>query len=235
MIDKATHYSFFSITASKRLSETHKRMVHLQLNTMDTQTIFEKVYDMVEQYKNEPYVEMEMRLGKYNGKMFDTNIGKENFEKILGGLTKYNGWEEKHVSEVEVYYIDKLGIRLTIDEKLNTEKCVRKTNIKNEDFRHFKTSPYDLRFSISREVPMARPTDDFDKTRVKKRHSFVRKNLSIDMTVVSGDCDDKDSEDPYVYQVELEIINPKEVDSKNKLFNIIHKITDVLKILPEDK
>ena len=47
---------------------------------MDTATIFNTVKEHVRQYKDVENVEMEMRLGKFNGTFFDTNIGKEKYD-----------------------------------------------------------------------------------------------------------------------------------------------------------
>ena len=70
-----------------------------------------------------------------------------------------------------------------------------------------------------------------DRKRTKTRHSFIRKNLSIDMTISSGDNAYMDSEEEASYQIELEIINPKEVDSIYKFFNILNKVNDVSKLV----
>ena len=70
-----------------------------------------------------------------------------------------------------------------------------------------------------------------DRKRTKIRHSFVRKNLSIDMTISSGDNVDMDSEEEASYQIELEIVKPGYVDSVYKLFNIINKVADLVKIM----
>jgi hypothetical protein len=59
----------------------------------------------------------------------------------------------------------------------------------------------------------------------------VRKNLSIDMTISSGDNVDMDSEEEASYQIELEIVKPGDVDSVYKLFNIINKVADLVKIM----
>ena len=69
-----------------------------------------------------------------------------------------------------------------------------------------------------------------DMKKTKRRMSFIRKNLSIDMTVVEGDVEDLDTEDPNSYQVELEIIDPSLVKDDNELFNILHKVKDVFNI-----
>jgi hypothetical protein len=40
-----------------------------------------------------------------------------------------------------------------------------------------------------------------------------------------------DSEEEASYQIELEIVNPKEVDSIYKFFNILQKINDLSKLV----
>jgi hypothetical protein len=76
---------------------------------------------------------------------------------------------------------------------------------------------------------------DMDKKKTKKRVSFFRKNLSIDMTIVSGDSHDMDSEDPMSYQVEFEILDLERVKTKDDLFKILHKINDVFIMLGTNK
>ena len=73
-----------------------------------------------------------------------------------------------------------------------------------------------------------------DSVRYKKRISFIRKNLSIDMTVVTGDPTDLDCEDESQYQIELEIIDPTKVKDDIELYNIIYKIFDILKIIEDN-
>jgi hypothetical protein len=51
------------------------------------------------------------------------------------------------------------------------------------------------------------------------------------MTISSGDNADMDSEEEASYQIELEIVNPKEVDSIYKFFNILQKINDLSKLV----
>jgi hypothetical protein len=85
---------------------------------------------------------------------------------------------------------------------------------------------------MSRELPTSKPdNEDADRMIEKYRRSYIRKNLSIDMTIISGDSTDMDDEDGKKYQVELEIIDPSMVEDEPKLFNIVHKVFDVLKIL----
>lgn len=194
---------------------------------MDTKSITEKVKDLFELHKNEEHIEVEIRLGKHNGSFFDTNVRKETFEKVLKGLKKYNGWEDSKTTTTDVYYDDTNGIRISSDENASEQVMVQKINVVKEDF---KFEPLDVRFSISREIPTFGQYD-MDRKRSKLRHSFVRKNLSIDMTISSGDNVDMDSEDASSYQIELEIVKPSDVTSQDQLFNILHKINDLSKLI----
>lgn len=203
---------------------------------MEVQKVCDKIYPLVLKHKNEPHIELEMRLGKFNGKMFDTNVGKQTFDKVMAGLQKYTGWEKIIGTEHEVFYNESSGVRISIDEATGTEVIVRKERVKIEDFKKMKKTPYDVRFSISKEIPLPVDTDrDMDKKKTKKRISFIRKNLSIDMTICISDSCDMDSEDPMVYQIEFEIIDPTRIESRDEMFNIIHKISDVFKLLDTNK
>ena len=203
---------------------------------MEVQKVCDKIYPLVLKHKNEPHIELEMRLGKFNGKMFDTNVGKLTFDKVMAGLQKYMGGGKIIGTEHEVFYNESSGVRISIDEATGTEVIVRKERVKIEDFKKMKKTPYDVRFSISKEIPLPVDTDrDMDKKKTKKRISFIRKNLSIDMTICISDSCDMDSEDPMVYQIEFEIIDPTRIESRDEMFNIIHKISDVFKLLDTNK
>ena len=105
---------------------------------------------------------------------------------------------------------------------------IQKINVLKEDFTG---SPTDMRFSVSREIPTWGEYE-MDRKRTKTRHSFGRKNLSIDMTISSGDAVDMDSEEECSYQIEFEIVDPKQVKSRDEFFNIIHKVNDLSKLIP---
>jgi hypothetical protein len=198
---------------------------------MDTQTIFDTVKDLIFQSRDTPGLEIEMRLGKMNGTFFDTNVGSQTFDKILEALEQFQHWEEKKSDIVEVFYYNESKKRLTWDEDNGTQECIMKKNILKKDFSDDK-SPYDVRVSVCQEIPTEKPVDeDADRMIEKYRRSFIRKNLSIDMTIISGDSQDMDDEDGKKFQVELEIIDPTKIEEEPKLFNIINKVSDVLKIL----
>ena len=194
----------------------------------DIQAIVEKVLPVFDSYRDEEHIEVELRLGKYNGSFFDTNVGKETFERVLGGLKKYPNWEKTESSVSDIFYNDKDSIRITSNQDTGEQKMIQKINVIKEDFSG---TPTDMRFSVSREIPTWGEYE-MDRKRTKTRHSFVRKNLSIDMTISSGDNADMDSEEECSYQIEFEIVDATRVSSRDEFFNIVHKVNDLSKLIP---
>jgi hypothetical protein len=195
----------------------------------DIKAIVEKLLPVFETHKEEEHIEVEMRLGKHNGSFFDTNVGKDTFERVLEGLRKYDGWEKTETSELDVYYNDANNIRLSVNKDTGENgNMIQKINVLKDDFIG---TPLDMRFSVSREIPTWGEYD-MDRVRTKTRHSFVRKNLSIDMTISSGDNADMDSEEECSYQIEFEIVDPTKVSTRDEFFNIVHKINDLSKLIP---
>jgi hypothetical protein len=194
----------------------------------DIKSITEKLLPVFESHKDEENIEVEIRLGKHNGSLFDTNVGKETFERILDGLKRYNGWENIKTTTSENYYNDANSIRITVNEDTGEQTMIQKINVVKEDFTG---EPLDVRFSVSREIPTWGEYP-MDRKRTKTRYSFLRKNLSIDMTISSGDNVDMDSEEECSYQVELEIVKPQDVGTRDEFFNILHKVNDLSKLIP---
>ena len=194
---------------------------------MDIKHITDTILPSFEALKTEENIEVEVRLGKHNGSIFDTNVGKETWERVLKGLKNYDGWESTNYTESDVYYNDNSNVRITSNEDTGEQTMIQKISVVKEDF---KCDPLDVRVCIAREIPTSGEYE-MDRKRTKVRHSFVRKNLSIDMTISSGDNVDMDSEEEASYQIELEIVKPGDVDSVYKLFNIINKVADLVKIM----
>lgn len=194
----------------------------------DIKTIVEKLLPVFDSLKHEEHIEIEMRLGKHNGSFFDTNVGKETFERVHEGLQKFIAWENVKKTTCDIFYNDKDNIRITSNHDTGEQTMIQKINVLKEDFRG---TPTDLRFSISREIPTWGDYE-MDRKRTKTRTSFVRKNLSIDMTISSGDNDDMDSEEACSYQIEFEIVRPQDVATRDEFFNIVHKVNDLSKLIP---
>jgi mRNA capping enzyme, beta chain len=187
--------------------------------------LFDKWEGLIEKHKDK---EVEIRFGRRAGTRFDTNVGKETFDKVLRGLNKYQEWEAKNHMTSTVYYFDG-GKRLSVDEETDEQVGQVKTRVKVDDVE-LHNQPLDIRLGISSEVPWEYDGEETStEQKTKERWSFVRKNLSIDMSVVKGNPDDKDSDDDTTYQIELEIIRPSEIQNKIELYNLLYKVFDVLK------
>ena len=153
------------------------------------------------------------------------------FLKIKEALDNYTSWENVKQSNTSSYYVKDL--RYEINEDTDETKTIKKKKISKYDCV-LKNEPLDVRFSMSQEIPQ--PELDVDNVTVeymrqKERTSYIRKNLSIDLTIVSGTPDDPDDESDTSYEVEFEIVNPTLVQSENNLYNIIYKIQCILKTL----
>ena len=191
--------------------------------------LFEKVSPIFSKFQNEKYIEFEMRLGKINRGYFDTNVGQQMFEKVISGLKKYQSWEKVSKTSDVAYYKD--NIRLIIDDDTDETVQVIKQNLVKTD-HSLDNKHFDVRFSVSRETPCTQEVDEYTSARKRTRESFIRKNLSIDMTIIEGNPTDLDSEEENTYQIEFEIIDPTKVRDRDTLYNIIYKIQDVLLLGP---
>ena len=203
---------------------------------MDVRHITDTLFPLVQKYQNEEHTEIEFRLGKFNGNMFDTNISKTVFDRMVAGLSKYPGWEKMVGTEHAVFYRDSDGVRISTDQSTGDEEVIKKERITNHDFKHMLNTPFDLRFSVSRETPIPEDVDrEMDKKKTKQRLSFVRKNVSIDITIMTGDSHDMDAEESVTYQAEFEIIDPSSIQTRDDLFKVVHKINDVFIMLNNTK
>ena len=176
-------------------------------------------------HKGKKNVEIELRLGRISGGKFDTNVGKDAFNKALVALEKYKNWERIEETVYDSYYGSK-NLRTTRYED-DSQESVTKKRVANIDY-NAKDLPFDVRLGISTETP-CEPDDDteYELVKHKKRTSYTRKGLRIDCTIVSGDPDDKDAEETEEYQIEFEIIDVKSVKNRDQLYNHIYKIKNL--------
>jgi hypothetical protein len=190
--------------------------------------LFSKWQPIIESYKSKPNTEIEFRIGRRASTGFDTNVGLETFKKLLVSLQKYSGWESSTHETCTVYYFEG-NKRVCINEDTDEQVGQIKKRVKVDDFS-LEGHQFDVRLGISSEEPFeydGEETSTEQKTR--ERWSFVRKNLSIDLSIVKGTPDDKDCDEDTSYQVEMEIIEPAKVQTRDELYNILYKVFDILK------
>jgi hypothetical protein len=77
-------------------------------------------------------------------------------------------------------------------------------------------------------VPYEQDDEEMASVKEKHRWSFVRKNLSIDLSRIKGDPEDPDSDEDTTWHVELEIVNPRTIGDRDQLFAILYKIFNLL-------
>jgi hypothetical protein len=177
--------------------------------------MFARWASIIEEHKNNPNTEIEIRFGRKSKNSFDTNVGQETFKKLLLALNAYKGWESTRHSSMTVYYF-KDNKRLTVDEETEEQVGEIKERIKVDDFE-LEGHPFDVRLGISTEEPFEYDGEETSKEqKAKERWSFVRKNLSIDLSMVKGDPEDKDCDQDTMYQVEMEICGPFQGSNKRR-------------------
>jgi len=190
--------------------------------------MFARWASIIEEYKNKPDTEIEIRFGRKSKNTFDTNVGPETFKKLLQSLNNYKGWEETNHSSVTVYYFDG-NKRLTVNDETEEQIGEIKKRVKVDDFE-LEGHPFDVRLGISTEKPFEYDGEETStEQKTKERWSFVRKNLSIDLSMVKGTPEDKDCDQDTVYQVEMEIIDPSKLQTRDELYNLLYKVFDILK------
>jgi hypothetical protein len=177
-----------------------------------------------------PNLEIELRIGRPSPHGFDTDVGKETFDKILKALFKYTGWESVSHKKYTVYYFPG-GKRLMVDDETDEQVGQIKKRVKVDDFS-LTGHQFDVRLGISTEEPFEYDgEEESTEQKTKERWSFVRKNLSIDMSIVKGTPDDKDSDRDTTYQIELEFVKIADIKTNMHLFNSFYKVFDILAIL----
>jgi hypothetical protein len=172
------------------------------------------------------HVEIEFRLGRKNREMFDPNVGEDTFRRVQQRLQKYTGWEKVQAIQDEVYYWPN-NTRCVYNDRTGTSVCIRKEKMIVTDMT---SVPLDVRMAVSKEIPVPQPHDEAIRNVTRKRTSYIRKNVSIDLTEVQGSTGDIDDERKTVYQIEIEILNPTSLTSIFDVYTILWKISDVLKI-----
>ena len=189
-------------------------------------TLFDTWEPIIRRHSTKGTTEIEIRIGRMNRGSFDTNVTKGVHDKVIRRLHNYKGWENVTVSDTIVYHYPS-SRRATYDNVTeDITESVIKRRIEVNDVS-LVGQPFDVRLGVSAEIPADHdPEEEASMVRSKKRVSFTRKNLRIDVTSVSGDADDPDCDEDTQYQIELELLAVPA--SKDELFNMVYKIFDVL-------
>ena len=195
------------------------------------------VLRFIRQHKSKNYVEIEFRLGRKGASSFDTNVGFDAHQKALKALRGYQGWESIIEKNEQIYYGARKGLRIIYDEVADIQTCVMKHQSGVLD-KTIENSPFDVRIAASIEIPSTydNEKDRFPTVKNRRRISFVRKGLSIDVSEITtnGQQEDRDEESKTQFQIEFEILNVKDLDD-NKASNHYQKVFDLIKCFSPER
>lgn len=213
-------------------SSTTKRKTEKQTKMMDLfrwlKPLFTRAKALASSCEQE-HVECEFRYGKCNEGYFDTNIGKCTYDTVMRALRKYPHWEKVEHTNATCYYLE--SMRFEIDDV--TEQVTVTDKRAEFSFQYTNLPHFDVRFSVAREkrVTGTPVPEVVDFMRHKQRVSFQRKNVSIDLTIVNGDAIDKDDDAETRYELEVEILDLRQITTDRVLFNVAYKLQCILDVL----
>ena len=183
---------------------------------------------LIGEYKKKDNIEIEIRLGQIQFNSFKSGLGsKDFFNKIKNTLDSAKCWDKVVNNKHEELCHN--GLRRTTvfnGKKVMKHQCIKKERLINKNFEYSGT-PYDLRISVSKEIP----TEDKIKSgtgiiRKKNRFSYYYKDYIIDLTIVEQ-IDNGVSETNY--ELEIEFINLKsDVSDKYRAHSGLLLIRDVV-------
>jgi hypothetical protein len=174
-----------------------------------------KIVEIIDEYRSQRYIELEFRLGHIFPDHFSAEINDKHYNKIKEQLDTMNS-EVPHQTVKYTCEYDNDGRRKIGD------KIIKKTRLRNIDFS-IKDSPFDVRFSVSKEQPVKIfNSDKITRTSEKERTSYVHRGIwTYDLTVSDGSSK----------SVEIEI-DTKAARDKTKyvVYNTLMKINDLSRI-----
>lgn len=182
----------------------------------------DRIVEIIEKYRNLDNLEYEFRLGYIEDKVFNTEIQDEFYNKIIKKLKTNTKWEVIDNIEIMDYFIGDL--RHSVPTSGET-KTIKKTKLVQMDFR-YQNTPFDIRFSISKEDPVTKKIkiDDATYTRKKIRTSFKHKNWLYDISKIETTTNGVKE---LTNEVELDLKIKPDDDLKHIILSSLLKIGDL--------
>lgn len=184
---------------------------------------------LIKKYKNVKNVEIEIKLGRIDGK-FITGIHSETFyDKIKTALDSYTGWDSYNQENTVDYIHDSY--------RKTGNNIIHKERLESVNF-NFKGTPYDFRICVSTETPSSLKCFKHSFIRRKNRVSYIYKECKLDLTKVEEENSDEIVENE---EFEVELIKLKSNTSDlyrahsallkiRDIINICEKIEDTAKV-----
>jgi len=184
---------------------------------------------LLDKYRNEPHIEIELRLGWKGRKRFDTNIGKIYSDMIYNILAPTPFERTDETTHVYVHN----NVRVITDATGIPMVSQKKRKIEIHDILLHGT-PFDLRVSVCQELPTLVPPN-YTFLRSRERTTWKYKNWKYDLTHArSAESYDKTAEslDSYEFELELDLAeaNRKQLTSQYIAHATVMKLFDLVYI-----
>tara|TARA_B100000427_G_C15458020_1_gene572730 strand:- start:75 stop:719 length:645 start_codon:yes stop_codon:yes gene_type:complete len=190
----------------------------------------DKFRDVIEKFKNKSNIEIELKIGIFEGGIFKPGLNsKEFFQRVLDLLNSNKNWTSSNYTKTEDIISD--NIRQTGKEK------IIKTKIYQANFS-YENTPFDFRITVSEEKPTKeRVIKSKSIKRKKERYSFVHMDYQYDLTTVVSEIN---STKNTTYEFEIELLNlDNDVSDVYRAHSALLKMRDIIncceKILDESK
>jgi hypothetical protein len=185
---------------------------------------------LLDKYRHEPHIEIELRLGWKSRQRFDTNIGK-NYSDMIYNILSPTPF--KRTDETTHVYVHN-NVRVITDAHTGTPLvCQKKRKIEIHDILLHGT-PFDLRVSVCQELPVPLPPS-YKFLRSRERTTWKYKTWSYDLTHArSANPREESAEtlDSYEFELELDLAqaNREQLTSQYIAHSTVMKVFDLLYI-----
>lgn len=168
---------------------------------MRSYSMFQELVRVIERYRHQANIEIEIRLGWKSPERFDTNVGESFFE--IAHETLRNSGLQRAVQDSSVYTHGVLRKVVTRDGRTDVHK---KKRLEAVDFNILGT-PYDARVSVCQEIPVrSKANHEWCFLRNRHRTIYEYKMWRYDLTKCAlAKPVDAYAEDLVSYEIELEL------------------------------
>ena len=186
--------------------------------------IYNTIHDIFKNYKGDPNIEIEFRLG-WKG---SSDIGKSYYDKIKEQLQSCIVWDNTNFLHAHEFHFNKF--RQSVNKVDNNITTIKKTRILVNDII-LNDCPFDLRISVCSEIPVDNISNNVTFSRKKFRNTYIYKMWKYDLThyIVDDNFVDpfNDTNQTFGFEIEYIPYNDRKNDLSYLTHSIIGKIFDI--------
>jgi len=142
-----------------------------------------RLTNIITKFKDVKNLEVEIRIGYISDSGFESNVSENFYQKIKSQLESSTFFKKTETHKIDEY--NKENTRRSTN-LLDSEKIsyMKKVNLCNIDYK-LEGTPFDVRVSFSKEVPLKKYSEPTIYSRNKKRTSYSYKSWNYDLTEVT--------------------------------------------------